>query len=122
MSKKSESETPPPAERRPVARKRVLLGGVAVHQLKRDGVNVQIRDISPKGARVSLPPSAILPAQLYLIVVREQMAYEAEVIWRKGNDVGLSFGKAIDLHETDAMTAHLAKICARQRRDYVSWR
>lgn len=104
-------------------RRRVLLGGVAVHQLRRDGARCQVRDISEKGARILVSHAALLPESLHLIVIREQIAYEARVIWRKGDAAGLAFSKTIDLSTPpDPTLAHLQKIWAQQKGDYLSWR
>jgi hypothetical protein len=123
MSSSRNSDGPPHAERRPVRRRRVLLGGVAVHQLRRDGARCQVRDLTEKGARIAVSHAALLPDSLHLIIIREQIAYEARVIWREGDMAGLAFSKAIDLSILpDPTLAHLQKIWAQQKGDYLSWR
>src|ERR1700760_2326615 len=101
MKDDSHDGLPPIAERRPFVRKRVLLGGVAVHSLRRDGANCQVRDMTDTGARIILSHAANLPDRLHLIIVRDQVAYEARVIWRKGNAAGLSFCKTIDIRASN---------------------
>jgi REP element-mobilizing transposase RayT len=123
MKDTGDNELPPIAERRPFVRKRVLLGGVAVHSLRRNGVNCQIRDIADTGARISVPHAVNLPDHLHLIIVRERVAYEARVIWRKGEESGLSFCKAIDLRgSNDPSLSHLVRILTEQQGNYLSWR
>lgn len=123
MQGDDEAEVPPLAERRPFARKRVLFGGVAVHPLRQGGANCQVRDISETGARITVSHAATLPDRLHLIIVREQIAYEAQVVWRSNEEAGLVFSKVIDLRAAPAPeSSHLAAILARKRSDYVSWR
>jgi hypothetical protein len=123
MKDDGDDELPPMAERRPFVRKRVLLGGVAVHPLRRNGTNCQVRDITETGARITIPHAVNLPDQLHLIIVREQVAYDARVIWRKGEEAGISFSRAIDLRaESDPSLAHLARILTEQQGNYLSWR
>jgi hypothetical protein len=122
MNENDDDKRPPMAERRPFVRKRVLLGGVAVYPIRRDGANCQIRDLTASGARITVLHAANLPDQLHLIVVREQLAYEARVIWRKGEEAGLSFIKAIDLRaSTDPSLMHLVRILSQQQSNYLSW-
>jgi PilZ domain len=123
MKENGEDKLPPRAERRPFVRKRVLLGGVAVYPLRRNGANCQVRDITETGARIKLPHAVNLPDQLHLIIVREQVAYEARVIWRKGEEAGLSFCKTVDLRASnDPSLAHLGRILTQQQGNYLSWR
>ena len=118
-----ESEVPPLAERRPVARKRVLFGGVTVHGLRRNVVHCQVRDISDTGARITLSRRETIPQQLYLIIIRDQLAYAARVAWRKDDEAGLAFAQAIDLRAPpDPAFAHLFRIWEQQKTDYLSWR
>ena len=48
----SKDDLPPLAERRPVPRRRVLLGGVATYEDGAYTLNCQIRDLNEKGARI----------------------------------------------------------------------
>jgi hypothetical protein len=123
MKKNGKVDVPPLAERRPFARKRVLFGGVAVHPLRQGGANCQVRDISETGARITVARADTLPDRLHLIIMREQIAYYARVVWRSNEEAGLVFSKVIDLRAAPAPeTSHLAAILARKRSDYVSWR
>ena len=121
MNGDEDPEIPPLAERRPVARKKVLFGGVAVG--RRKAANCQVRDISDKGARITVSRRTPLPEQLHLIIIRDRLAYEARVVWRRGDEAGLAFSKAVDLRApSDPALADLAEICARKETDLLSWR
>ena len=96
--------TKPPAsatasiERRPKRRNRVLLGGIVASVDGSHSFNCMIRDISPGGARV-FPRGQQVPSNLYLIHIRDRVAYEATVIWNNGKDVGVSFTNQFRLAE-----------------------
>ena len=123
MADKDESDLPPMAERRPVARRRVLLGGLTVSDLGRNTVNCQIRDLNENGARIAISPLQNLPQDLYLIITREHKAYRARLIWRKGDEAGLAFLGSEDLHAiSDPHLSYLSQILAHQNAVCLSWR
>lgn len=63
-------------------------------------VGVTISDMSVGGARLSVPPSAIIPAEFELLAVSERMLYPARRRWRKGNQMGIEFaGEPYRLHK-----------------------
>jgi hypothetical protein len=97
MSGNLPPELPPPADRRPGRRRRVLLGGrVSYH----DGTQVfdcSIRDLSDGGARITVPSTQVLPTQVYLINLRDRLAYESLVVWKRGGEAGLSFVKTLQV-------------------------
>jgi hypothetical protein len=92
-------ELPPPADRRPGRRKRVLLGGrVAMH----DGAQVfdcSIRNLSDGGARITVPNTQPLPSHVYLINLRDRLVYECVVVWKRGGEAGVSFLKTLPVGE-----------------------
>ena len=65
-----------------------------------------ISDISESGARVRSDMAAILPAEVFLVHLRDQKAFEATVVWRRANgNLGLRFRAVHDLRDpsTDAL-------------------
>ncbi|MGZ5921249.1 MAG: PilZ domain-containing protein [Rhizomicrobium sp.] len=101
----------------------MLFGGVAVHPLGDNAANCQVREISDKGARIAISRGKIVPEHLYLIIIRNQRAYEARIVWRKGDEAGLAFSKVIDLRApSNPAFRHLAQICAQQKTDHLIWR
>ena len=123
MNDEDETDLPPLAERRPLARKRVLFGGLTVHEQGRCTVNCQIRDLSENGARIAISRRQNLPQDLYLIITRDQKAYKARLIWRRGDEAGLAFLKCEDLGAiSDPALSYLSQIAAHQDTACLSWR
>ena len=124
MNGDEKTDLPPLAERRSAAaRKKVLFGGIAVHPLRDNAANCQVREISDKGARITISREKAIPERLHLIIIRDQRAYEARIAWRKGDEVGLALSKVIDLRApSNPDSRYLAQICAQQNTDHLIWR
>ncbi len=76
---------------RRAVRRRVLLSGKIAYG---DGVysfNCTIRDISSAGARVAIPKTQSIPGSLFLIDIKNHIAYAACVVWHRPPLVGLAF-------------------------------
>lgn len=79
-------------ERRSVPRQRTLLRArVCFGPHHAITVDCGIRNLSEHGAQVRLPPQQPLPGDLTLLHVTEGLAFDASVIWRRGDLVGLRF-------------------------------
>eukprot|EP01030_Chromulinospumella_sphaerica_P017346 gene17346-17172_t len=93
---------PRPIERRRNQRQRALLTG----KLATDGANITIdcviRNLSAEGALVETTSPHLIPNELHLLQVREGIAWDARVIWRRGSKVGLELLERHDLRETTA--------------------
>ena len=91
------------SEQRTKARKRTLLKGRLVYG--HDGaftVDCTISDLSETGARVSVESSVPLPEEVMLVHLRETLAFEAKVQWRRPDGMGgLAFTKVHDLEKAD---------------------
>jgi uncharacterized membrane protein YidH (DUF202 family) len=57
-----------------------------------------ITELSPHGARVSVPATTRLPPPVALLLIRDGLLIEAAVAWRRGNETGLAFKTRHDLH------------------------
>ncbi|MDB5471022.1 MAG: pilus assembly protein PilZ [Caulobacter sp.] len=92
----------PPVERRRNQRQRALLTG----KLSTDGANITIdcviKNISVEGALVETGSPHLIPNELHLLQVREGIAWDARVIWRRGSKVGLELLERHDLRATTA--------------------
>ncbi|WGM39011.1 PilZ domain-containing protein [Caulobacter sp. NIBR1757] len=90
----------PPVERRRAQRQRALLTG----KLATDGASITIdcviRNISTDGALVETSSPHLIPNELHLLQVREGVAWDAKVVWRRGTKVGLALLERHDLRET----------------------
>jgi hypothetical protein len=123
VSHKAKNDPPPIADRRPELRERTLLGGVLVWDLGRTRLNCKIRDITAGGARVAIPLDVYFPNSLYLISVREHLAHDAQIVWRTGGEIGLSFQKTIDvLAIADPCVGYLRRIWDERSNANASWR
>ena len=78
-------------EHRASRRRRVLLGAKLVYADGAISVDCALRDLSSSGARITLKAEQALPNELFLLDLREGVAYEATVVWRRVPDVGLAF-------------------------------
>lgn len=108
----SPPELPPRVDRRRSEhRRRVLLGGCVTFN---DGANVfdcTIRDLSDGGARITVPGHQPIARQVFLINIRDRVVFEAQVMWNRGGQAGLSFQKKLPLMElTDKRLDYLKRL------------
>src|ERR1019366_8951884 len=88
----------PPKEHRTLGRKRTLLSAVGVSADGAMTFDCTIRDLSAQGGKIR-SNSAQLPVQFYLINIRDQVAYDATVAWKRNGEVGLKWNNIIPLAE-----------------------
>ena len=77
--------------KRKTRRSRVLREGKLVFNAGTSLINCIIRDQSEGGARLSVPAPTALPKQCELLCLTEGIFYPAEIVWRRGNYVGIVF-------------------------------
>ena len=87
------------AEGRGQPRRRVLLAGKVIYGDPPLSLDCSVADLSTKGARIRLDGPEPLMAPIYLIVIRQDLAFLAHEEWRKGATIGLSFDRAFDLKD-----------------------
>ena len=105
------SETPPPAERRPKPRSRVLLSGLVVYGDGAYSFDCSFRNLSETGARVVVGKNMQFPKDFFLINIRDRVAYDSTVVWNKGGEVGVAFKAKVALSAvTDPSLAYLKKL------------
>lgn len=84
-------------------RRRTCLSGKLVYG---DGIfapdgsftqNCTIRDLSEGGAKITLSQRQYLPQDVYLIVVKHAVAYQAKLVWLNYPSRGLQFTKSYAL-------------------------
>lgn len=82
-------------EHRAAPRRRVLLSGKLAYG---EGLSLDcaIREESETGARI-IVGSHMIPRDVILVSVTKGVAYEAQVVWRRGKEVGLKFERAHSL-------------------------
>lgn len=104
------SEPPPPAERRPRPRSRVLLSGLVVHGGGAYSFDCSIRNLSETGARLVMK-NPQFPSEFFLINVRDRVAYDCKIVWNKGGEVGVAFKAVIALTTVaDSPLAYLKQL------------
>ncbi len=86
-------------EKRGAPRRRVLLSGLVVNREFNSIFRCQIRDVSDRGAGLTVPETFLVPAGFWLIAISSGMAYEARLAWRRFPNAGVSLGEPIDLDE-----------------------
>lgn len=97
MRGKQEIPGAPGGERRPKARKQVLLTGIIASHSGDQSLDCTIRDLSETGARIVAAKGVQLPEGFYLINVRDRVAYEARLVRNDGQAAGVIFEKTLPL-------------------------
>ena len=99
------------AERRPKTRKRVLLTGIIAYDDGAHSFHCTIRNLSESGARLAITGSMLFPPDFYLINIRDRVAYDANLVWNKGTEVGVTFKATLPLASiTDPRLAFLKRL------------
>jgi PilZ domain len=103
---------------RKVPRPRTFFGGRLVFRDGSCSFACVIRELSEAGAKIELPASRLMPQRLFLLTSKKQVAYDAELIWRRSTSAGLKFHATMDLAGcTDPQLLFLrrlsAELCAR---------
>ncbi len=94
------------ADKRAGLRRRVLLTGKLAFG-ESFSLDCPIRDESETGARVVVG-AQLLPKEVVLVSVTRGVAYEAEVVWRRGKEAGLHFTRTYPLKQAkDETPAHI---------------
>ena len=73
------------------SRQKVLKDGKLISKDMATMVDVKIRDMSEKGARVESSAPIHLPDRFGLLVVSNKMIYPAVARWQRGNLIGIEF-------------------------------
>jgi hypothetical protein len=89
------------SDKRAGVRRRVLFSGRLVHSKQEMSMACAIQDLSTTGARVKLAGFDALGDPLYLIDMRNGLAYRAQLRWREGDRAGLAFLSYHDLAKPD---------------------
>lgn len=81
-------------------RQRALLSGKLASGDATLTIDCVIRNISPDGALVETTSPHLIPSEMHLMQISEGIAWDAQVIWRRGNRIGLKLLDRHDLRET----------------------
>ena len=88
---------PKPIEARRALRARTFYGGRIVYRDGAYSVDCIVRDFSGDGACIELPAARLVAKRFYLLTLKQEIAYDAEVVWRHSELIGLKFIGTIDL-------------------------
>jgi len=78
-------------ERRRTVRDRTYLGAVIAFNRQSSSMDCLVRNLSPRGAKLALDGTGILPDSFDLNIERKERSYRARLVWRRFSDVGVSF-------------------------------
>ena len=81
----------PMDEKRRIPRQRTLKTGRIVFANGSFTVDCAIRNISDKGARLQVPTTVAIPDRFTLVEAQGGASRAAQVIWRKGDLMGITF-------------------------------
>ena len=82
-------------ERRSSSRQKSFLQGRIYFNNRRSCVDCLVRDYSEHGARLKFSESATVPEAMELYIPNREEMHRARVIWRSGNELGVSFGEDV---------------------------
>ena len=89
----------------------MLLSGVVAYGDGAFSFDCAFRNLSATGARVVMGKNTQFPSQFFLINIRDRVAYDCNVVWNKGNEVGVAFKATVALSAvTDPGLAYLKKL------------
>jgi len=99
MSNASTSDPTPSSgpERRGRSRKPAQLRGLLVELDGSRTVECRIENVSTTGARIFVNEALSAPEHFYFLVTGKEVAYEAKVMWVKGQEHGLGFVNTLPL-------------------------
>ena len=101
----------PPKEFRTSGRKRALLSAVGASVDGAMTFDCTIRDLSARGGKI-WSNTIQLPDRFHLAIIRDQVAYDATVVWKRNGEAGLRWNNTIRLNGIrDTGFVHLRKIC-----------
>ena len=81
-------------ERRRSVRQKSFLRGCVYFNKRRSAVDCLIRDISSEGARIIFSDTVSVPDVVDLYIPQKEQTIRAQVQWRRGDEIGLSFPDA----------------------------
>jgi hypothetical protein len=85
------------ADARRSRRQRTFFAGKVVVRDGSSSFGCVVRELTDAGARIEVPAARLLPKRFFLLTSKRQVAFDAEVAWRKDILVGLKFHSSVDL-------------------------
>jgi hypothetical protein len=92
----------PAIERRRAPRRRTLKSGIVIYGGYLFVLYCSVRDLSTEGARLRFVIGTPVPRRFVLMFPSDSIVFEATVVRRRGNEVGVHFeSKGIPVQEAD---------------------
>jgi hypothetical protein len=88
----------------------VLLTGIVSLGEGERSFDCTFNDLSETGARIATGKNAQVPAEFYLVNVRDRCAYRAKLVWSDGAEIGVTFEKTWPLANLDPKLAYLKRL------------
>jgi hypothetical protein len=101
------------AERRGSPRRRLLARALVTAEGVAHGIEVMVRDLSDKGARIALMSDLPLAERLHIAIPDRGFESAARLVWRRDRQAGLRFElqpSASDAERIDALEGELRKL------------
>jgi len=86
-------------DRRMAQRSRALLAGKLIVGNGAMSSDCTIRDMTDGGARIRISHAVGLPKAVMLLVIKDGLVFEANVAWRRGDELGLEFTRRMDVRD-----------------------
>lgn len=102
----------PEHDRRRSDRVHTLLAGRIVFHAGAYAYKCIVRDLSEAGARVEIPSARMLPKRFYFLTSKEEVAYEAELVWRTRAMAGIKFDGSVTLATCEDPNLRYLKLVA----------
>src|SRR3989304_2702125 len=83
-----------PEHQRKAVRQKSFLRGMIYFNNRRSSFDCLIRDITPEGARLVFSSAVTTPDVIELHVPHKEQTLSARVMWRNGEEIGVSFAQA----------------------------
>jgi hypothetical protein len=78
-------------ERRKQQRSRVFWAAKVSFNRRQSLLDCVVRDMSETGAKLAVTESAFVPREFELVIPKRAAAYQARIIWRQSDEVGIQF-------------------------------
>lgn len=105
-------EIAPTPERRKNERTRVLLRGLVCDPAGAPKYTCAIREVTPNGARITLPLGQKAFPEIFLVHVRERVAYEAILLWHNTIEAGYALLATVPLsRDGDERARQMLGLC-----------
>jgi hypothetical protein len=109
-------------ERRRASRQKSFLRGCIYFNKRRSVADCLIRDISDEGAKIIFSDTINIPDVIELYIPQKEQTLRAQVQWRHGNELGVTFGEVAATASQPVESADLAARVAQLETEMAAMR